>query len=342
MIGRQDFFFFVPAFLLSILTRLFLPSSVSLSYFILAVPMRECLGQHSCMSSTFPIAILNGTCFFPTVLLQVREKNKLWDGDTSQGTSNPVWTKLKQTAHHGGSNSTMVYALYERIIWKNFTFFARGYSQWHYIHYHCPPLQCMSRVLYALRCSVCLVYCMHSVAVHVSCVACMNSVTVYVSCITCTPLQCMSRVLHALRCGACLVCCMHSVAVHVWLLHALRCSACRVCCMHSVAVHNSCVACTPLQCMTRVLHALRCSACLVCCMHFVAVHVSCVACTPLQCMSRVLHAPLCSLLPSPLGAAHQYSLAIVISVVYSTPVLSGHRQVRSVQHTSTIWPSSGP
>ena len=36
----------------SILTPLFLPpSSVSLSYFILGVPMRKCLGKHSCMSS---------------------------------------------------------------------------------------------------------------------------------------------------------------------------------------------------------------------------------------------------------------------------------------------------
>ena len=28
------------------------------------VPMRECLGKHSCMSSPFLIAILNGTFFF--------------------------------------------------------------------------------------------------------------------------------------------------------------------------------------------------------------------------------------------------------------------------------------
>ena len=56
--------FFVPALLLSTLAPLFLSSSsVSLSYFILAVPMRECLGKHSCMSSTFPLAILNGTFF---------------------------------------------------------------------------------------------------------------------------------------------------------------------------------------------------------------------------------------------------------------------------------------
>ena len=45
---------FIPLFLLS--------SSVSLSYFNLAVPMRKCLGKHSCMSSPFSIVILNGTC----------------------------------------------------------------------------------------------------------------------------------------------------------------------------------------------------------------------------------------------------------------------------------------
>ena len=51
----------MPAFLFSILAPLFLPSSsVSLSHFILAVPMRECLGKHSCMSSQFSMAILNG------------------------------------------------------------------------------------------------------------------------------------------------------------------------------------------------------------------------------------------------------------------------------------------
>ena len=58
-------FLFVPAVLFSILTPLFCPYlSVSLSYFIISVPMRECLGKHSCMSSTFPIAILNGTSSF--------------------------------------------------------------------------------------------------------------------------------------------------------------------------------------------------------------------------------------------------------------------------------------
>ena len=53
---------FVPAVRFTILTSLFCPSSsVSLSYFILAVSMRECLGKKSCMSSPFPIAILKGT-----------------------------------------------------------------------------------------------------------------------------------------------------------------------------------------------------------------------------------------------------------------------------------------
>ena len=47
--------FFVPAIFLSILTPHFLASlSVYLSYFILAVPMRECLGKHSCTSSPVP------------------------------------------------------------------------------------------------------------------------------------------------------------------------------------------------------------------------------------------------------------------------------------------------
>ena len=70
--------FFVPAVLLSILTPLFLPSYVSLSYFILAVPMLECLLKHPCTSSTFPIGILNGTCFFPTVQLQVHKVYSEW------------------------------------------------------------------------------------------------------------------------------------------------------------------------------------------------------------------------------------------------------------------------
>ena len=62
-IGRPSgLLLFVPTLLFSILTPLFcVSSSVSLSYFILAVSMRECFGKHSCMSSQFPLAILNGT-----------------------------------------------------------------------------------------------------------------------------------------------------------------------------------------------------------------------------------------------------------------------------------------
>ena len=56
------------------LTHLFLSSSLPLSYFILAVPMRKCFGKHSCMSS-FPIPILNDTSFFPAVQLQVHNEN---------------------------------------------------------------------------------------------------------------------------------------------------------------------------------------------------------------------------------------------------------------------------
>ena len=54
---------YVPAVLFSILTPLFCPSS-SVSYFIPAVPMLECFGKHWCMSSPFPIATLNGTSSF--------------------------------------------------------------------------------------------------------------------------------------------------------------------------------------------------------------------------------------------------------------------------------------
>ena len=61
---------FVSPVLLSTFILLFLPSSsVSLSNFYLAVPMRWCLGKHSCMSSPFPIAMLNGTCSLRALIL---------------------------------------------------------------------------------------------------------------------------------------------------------------------------------------------------------------------------------------------------------------------------------
>ena len=54
----------MPALFFSIHMLLFLPSlSAHLSYFILAVTIRKCLGKHSSMSFPFAIAMLNGTCF---------------------------------------------------------------------------------------------------------------------------------------------------------------------------------------------------------------------------------------------------------------------------------------
>ena len=74
----QSLLSLVPALLLSMLAPIFLlSSSVSLSYFILAVTMRECFGNHSFISSPFPISILNET-FFSLSLVQ--EKLKLRTG----------------------------------------------------------------------------------------------------------------------------------------------------------------------------------------------------------------------------------------------------------------------
>ena len=84
----------MPASLLSMLKHLFLSSSLSVSYFILAVPMRKCLGKHSCMSSSFPIVTLNDTSFFQQCSYKCTKENSVRDGDTSQCSSNPVSTKL--------------------------------------------------------------------------------------------------------------------------------------------------------------------------------------------------------------------------------------------------------
>ena len=46
--------------------------------FILAVQMRECLGKHSCMSSPFPIAILNDTFIFRETRLSFRSNNNTY------------------------------------------------------------------------------------------------------------------------------------------------------------------------------------------------------------------------------------------------------------------------
>ena len=58
--GSDNRTVFFAHFTSSILPALFLPSSSVSSYFILAVSTHECLGKHSCMSSPFLIAILNG------------------------------------------------------------------------------------------------------------------------------------------------------------------------------------------------------------------------------------------------------------------------------------------
>ena len=57
--------FFVSTLLLSIFTLFFLPSSsVSLSYFNLAVPMLKCSRAHMRMSTTFPVDELSRIFFF--------------------------------------------------------------------------------------------------------------------------------------------------------------------------------------------------------------------------------------------------------------------------------------
>ena len=61
-VAGQDLFL-VSSVLLSAFFLLFLSSSsVSLSYFNLAVPMRKYSREYSCTSSLFSIAILNGIC----------------------------------------------------------------------------------------------------------------------------------------------------------------------------------------------------------------------------------------------------------------------------------------
>ena len=66
--------FFFCAHITSFHTDSFLITCVSLSYFILAVDMLECLGKHSCMSCIFSIAILNGNCFYVTAQLHEHKR----------------------------------------------------------------------------------------------------------------------------------------------------------------------------------------------------------------------------------------------------------------------------
>ena len=68
MIGRRDFFYSCTLcfFPYSRLSSGCLRLSHCLISFLLfpCVSVCKCLGKHSCRSSSFPIAILNGTCFF--------------------------------------------------------------------------------------------------------------------------------------------------------------------------------------------------------------------------------------------------------------------------------------
>ena len=64
VIGRRDFFCSCRFAAFHTHASLLPSSSVSLFYFVLAVPMRECLGKHSCMSSPCPLDILNGAFLF--------------------------------------------------------------------------------------------------------------------------------------------------------------------------------------------------------------------------------------------------------------------------------------
>ena len=66
--------FFFRAHITSFHTDSFLITCVSLSYFILAVDMLECLGKHSCTSCIFGIAILNGNCFYVTAQLHEHKR----------------------------------------------------------------------------------------------------------------------------------------------------------------------------------------------------------------------------------------------------------------------------
>ena len=67
---RQLGLFWGPVLRFAILTLLRLPpSSVSISYFILAVPMNKCLDIHFYTSALLPIDIPKGTCSFRSILL---------------------------------------------------------------------------------------------------------------------------------------------------------------------------------------------------------------------------------------------------------------------------------
>ena len=60
--SRMRALFFVSSILLSILTLYSCILRLFFVYFILAVPMNECLGKYSCLSSPLSVAILSNMC----------------------------------------------------------------------------------------------------------------------------------------------------------------------------------------------------------------------------------------------------------------------------------------
>ena len=70
-VTRQYLYFFVSAVLHSTFILFLLPSSsVALSYFNLADPIRKCSRDHSCKSSSFYIAILNATFYLCSTITE--------------------------------------------------------------------------------------------------------------------------------------------------------------------------------------------------------------------------------------------------------------------------------
>ena len=126
----QDFFLSCPrCFFPHLFSSYFFP--VSLSNFYLAVPMRGCLGKHSCMSSPFPIAILNGTCSLRALIL--------FCGDMPA-------IKTKQNKHPHGSLGQLG---------QNEHYFSPTYSTQSYLHQ--PHLYQLARLIDILQMWACLV-----------------------------------------------------------------------------------------------------------------------------------------------------------------------------------------
>ena len=109
MIGRLDFSFLEPTLLLSILIR---SVSVSLSYFILSVPIRECLEKQLCMRSACPIDILNGTNGTECerdVVHRMNEGYRAWEALKSVLSNRGLGIKAKKCLYEGVIVPTSLY-----------------------------------------------------------------------------------------------------------------------------------------------------------------------------------------------------------------------------------------